>query len=113
MLAVAVIVFGYYTTWALLLVRSQITQCGPHRLIEPTVRFNHMGVRDVNCWSVLTIQPFLSSTSPLQSFFPAREWAVRLPVLLLLSGMIGVSLFFGRVALVEAAKKKRTAGKAA
>jgi dolichyl-phosphate mannosyltransferase polypeptide 2 regulatory subunit len=58
-------------------------------------------------------QPFLPESSPLQSFFPAREWAVRLPVLLLLSGMIGVSLFFGKVAMAEARKKRRSAGKAA
>lgn len=61
----------------------------------------------------LTSQPFLPASSPLHPFFPPREWAIRLPILLLLTAAIGISLFFGRVMLAEARKKKRQAGKAA
>ncbi|WVQ83223.1 hypothetical protein IAT38_005362 [Cryptococcus sp. DSM 104549] len=54
--------------------------------------------------------PFLPADSPLQALFPAREWAIRLPLLVLLTGITAVGLFFGKVLLSEARKKKR-AGK--
>ncbi|WWD21482.1 hypothetical protein CI109_105968 [Kwoniella shandongensis] len=60
-------------------------------------------------WALLL--PFLSSSTPIQSLFPPREWAIRLPLLLLLSGITLVGLFFARVMLGEAKKKSQKAGK--
>ncbi|GFZ47705.1 hypothetical protein JCM24511_05452 [Saitozyma sp. JCM 24511] len=56
--------------------------------------------------------PFLSPTSPLHAFFPPREWAIRLPLLLLLTAVSGVGLFFARIVMGEA-RKKRGQGKTA
>jgi len=55
-------------------------------------------------WALLV--PFLSSDSPLQPLFPPREWAVRLPALLLVLGGAAVSAFFGNVMLQESRKRK-------
>ncbi|WRT64793.1 uncharacterized protein IL334_001727 [Kwoniella shivajii] len=60
-------------------------------------------------WALLL--PFLSSDSPVQSLFPAREWAIKLPLLILLSGISAVGLFFARVMLSEARKKAVKGGK--
>ncbi|ODN85270.1 dolichyl-phosphate mannosyltransferase polypeptide 2, regulatory subunit [Cryptococcus wingfieldii CBS 7118] len=66
-------------------------------------------------WALFTKQkkkkPFLPSDSPLQSLFPAREWAIRLPLFVLLTGISVIGLFFGKVLLGEARKKKQKAGK--
>jgi len=42
----------------------------------------------------------------LQSTFPPREWAVRLPAGLLLVGLTGIGAFFGVTMLKEAQKQK-------
>ncbi|ODN82264.1 hypothetical protein L202_02547 [Cryptococcus amylolentus CBS 6039] len=60
-------------------------------------------------WALFT--PFLPSDSPLQSLFPARDWAIRLPLFVLLTGISVIGLFFGKVLLGEARKKKQKAGK--
>ncbi|KAK8847390.1 hypothetical protein IAR55_005248 [Kwoniella newhampshirensis] len=60
-------------------------------------------------WALLL--PFLPPSSPVQSLFPPREWAIRLPLLLLLGGITLVSLFFARVMWIEARKKALKAGK--
>ncbi|WVR04623.1 hypothetical protein IAU60_001634 [Kwoniella sp. DSM 27419] len=59
-------------------------------------------------WALLL--PFLPADSALHSLFPAREWAIRLPLFLLVSGVAAISLFFARVSMAEARKKAR-AGK--
>jgi dolichyl-phosphate mannosyltransferase polypeptide 2 regulatory subunit len=51
-------------------------------------------------WALLT--PLLPEASPLQSFFPARTWAVRIPVGVLLGGIAVVLGFVGWQGLVEA-----------
>ncbi|WVQ69224.1 uncharacterized protein L199_007440 [Kwoniella botswanensis] len=60
-------------------------------------------------WALLL--PFISSDSTLHSLFPAREWAIKLPLFLLLSGISAIGLFFSRVALSEARKKAAKGGK--
>jgi dolichyl-phosphate mannosyltransferase polypeptide 2 regulatory subunit len=55
-------------------------------------------------------QPFIPSDSAIQSCFPDRIWAIRIPILLLLSGISGIGLFLGKVMLGEARKRSR-AGK--
>ncbi|KAK1921537.1 dolichol phosphate-mannose biosynthesis regulatory [Papiliotrema laurentii] len=56
--------------------------------------------------------PFLDPTSTLHDWFPAREWAVRLPAALLLLGVTGIALFFARVSMAEARKRARAEKKA-
>jgi len=56
------------------------------------------------------VQPFLEASNSLHSYFPPREWAVRLPAFLLLSGVGAIGLFFGKVMMNEA-RKKRGGGK--
>jgi len=55
-------------------------------------------------------QPFLEPSNSLNDYFPPREWAVRLPAFLLLSGVGAIGLFFGKVMMNEA-RKKRGGGK--
>lgn len=51
-------------------------------------------------------QPFLPPTHAFQSFFPPREWAVRLPVLVLLLGVASVGGFVGLVTYKEGVKRR-------
>lgn len=91
MLFVAVFVFVYYTTWALLLVSIfsllSLLKC-PNR------------------------KPFVDEASALRDYFPPREWAVRGPALLLLVGIAGIAAFFAKVSAAEARKRKNS-GKSA
>ncbi|KAH8117557.1 dolichol phosphate-mannose biosynthesis regulatory [Phellopilus nigrolimitatus] len=68
MIFVALFVFAYYTTWAILL-------------------------------------PFLDKSNSLHDFFPAREWAVRLPAFLFVVGLAGVGAFIGSTIVKENRKK--------
>ncbi|BGP34760.1 Dolichol phosphate-mannose biosynthesis regulatory protein [Rhodotorula toruloides] len=55
-------------------------------------------------WTLLS--PFLPPSSPLLILFPlSREWAIRLPALVLLFGLCFVGMVTGFV-LIETAKKK-------
>ena len=69
MLAVATSVFGYYSTWVLIL-------------------------------------PFVDESSGLQSLFLPRDYAIKIPILLLLIGGLGVGTFIGSVLIKESNKKK-------
>ncbi|WVF69831.1 hypothetical protein IAT40_004610 [Kwoniella sp. CBS 6097] len=60
-------------------------------------------------WALLL--PFIPESSPIQDLFPSRDWAIKLPLLLLVSGISAVGLFFARVSLVEARKKAAKSGK--
>ncbi|ORY88315.1 dolichol phosphate-mannose biosynthesis regulatory [Leucosporidium creatinivorum] len=55
-------------------------------------------------WTLFT--PFLPPSSPLHSLFPSREWAIRIPALLMLAGLAAIGAFVGLV-LVKSARKKR------
>ncbi|GAA5879971.1 hypothetical protein JCM16303_004420 [Sporobolomyces ruberrimus] len=55
-------------------------------------------------WTLLT--PLLPDSSPIQTWFPDREWAVKLPSLLLLGGFSGVGVLTGWV-LIEMARGKQ------
>ncbi|GAA5921040.1 hypothetical protein JCM3775_004064 [Rhodotorula graminis] len=56
-------------------------------------------------WTLVT--PFLPPSSPLCHLFPfSREWAIRLPALVVLCGLSFVGLLTGLV-LVETAASKR------
>ncbi|KAI0202214.1 dolichol phosphate-mannose biosynthesis regulatory protein [Astrocystis sublimbata] len=56
--------------------------------------------------------PFVDSDHPLHSFFPAREWAIRIPVILILLGSAVVGSFLS-VVMIRSNKKKAAKAKAA
>ncbi|KAI6166989.1 hypothetical protein EDD17DRAFT_1542313, partial [Pisolithus thermaeus] len=37
--------------------------------------------------------PFFDVSSPIHDYFPAREWAVRLPAFILIVGLSGIGFF--------------------
>ncbi|KAI5474437.1 hypothetical protein MNV49_003270 [Pseudohyphozyma bogoriensis] len=60
-------------------------------------------------WTLFT--PFLPPSSPLLQLFPAREWAIRIPAILMLSGLTAIGAFVGLV-MVKSARKKANKDKA-
>ncbi|CDK25232.1 unnamed protein product [Kuraishia capsulata CBS 1993] len=50
--------------------------------------------------------PFLDDSNPLQQLFPAREWIIKIPVILLITGVSLVASFIGFV-LIKSSKKKK------
>lgn len=59
------------------------------------------------------VLPFVSSTSILQSLFLPRDYAIKLPFLLLLLGLLAVGLFIGSVLIKNAEKAKKKKSKSA
>jgi len=86
------ILYIYYTLWTLLTVRVP-SSSPPLLLLCPTRSFDYA-------------QPLLPSDSPIQSLFPSREWAIKIPVLILLVGFSSVGMIVGWI-LVETGKGKR------
>ncbi|TRM62482.1 dolichol phosphate-mannose biosynthesis regulatory [Schizophyllum amplum] len=54
-------------------------------------------------WAILL--PFFDPSSPVHSYFPAREWAVRLPAFLLVLGLSAIGAFVGNTIMKENRKK--------
>ncbi|KAI0031713.1 dolichol phosphate-mannose biosynthesis regulatory [Vararia minispora EC-137] len=54
-------------------------------------------------WAIFL--PFLDSSSPLHDFFPPREWAIRLPAIILFVGLTGIGWFVGSTIIKENRKK--------
>lgn len=46
-------------------------------------------------------QPFFDTDSPLHSWFPPREWAVRIPALTIVLGISAIGIFLGFKILVD------------
>ncbi|KAK1052033.1 Dolichol phosphate-mannose biosynthesis regulatory protein [Friedmanniomyces endolithicus] len=93
MLVVASAVFLYYTIWTLLLVRYARTPLPVESEIKTYSR-------------MLTLpQPFVDPTHPVQSLFPPRVWAIRIPVILLLLGGAVVGSFLS-VVMIRSNRKK-------
>ncbi len=94
MLIAATVVFLYYTTWTLLMVRRESGR---------------------RCSTLTLWQPFVDSDHFLQSLFPPRVWAIRIPVILILLGSAVVGSFLGLVMIrsnqKKAAKARAAAGK--
>ncbi|KAI0328595.1 dolichol phosphate-mannose biosynthesis regulatory protein Dpm2, partial [Cubamyces sp. BRFM 1775] len=44
-------------------------------------------------WTLLL--PFLVDSSPVHAWFPSREWAIRIPTLLVILGLSSIALFLG------------------
>ena len=57
-------------------------------------------------------QPFVDSDHPLQNVFPPREWAIRIPVILILLGASVVGSFLSMV-MIKSNRKKAAKAKAA
>ncbi|KAF3937198.1 hypothetical protein ABW19_dt0204100 [Dactylella cylindrospora] len=55
-------------------------------------------------WTLLT--PFIDDDHPIQSLFPPRVWAIRIPVILLLIGSAVVGSFLS-VVMIRSGQKKR------
>ncbi|KAK9465383.1 dolichol phosphate-mannose biosynthesis regulatory, partial [Lipomyces arxii] len=45
----------------------------------------------------ILIMPFVDTTHPVQNIFPSREWAIKMPVILLLSAAAIIGSFLGIV----------------
>jgi len=58
------------------------------------------------------LQPFVDEDHPLQSLFPPRVWAIRIPVILILLGSAVVGSFLG-VVMIQSNQKKAAKAKAA
>lgn len=89
MMAAAAFVFVYYTTWALLLVRS-----------SPLLN----GISDL-----ILFKPFFDASNPIHDLFLPREWAIRLPAFLLVVGLTGIGAFVGNTIVKENRKKAEKA----
>lgn len=52
------------------------------------------------------VLPFVDDSSLLQSFFLPRDYAIKLPFLLLLIAGLGIATFIGKVLIKNAEKEK-------
>ncbi|ODV78899.1 dolichol phosphate-mannose biosynthesis regulatory [Suhomyces tanzawaensis NRRL Y-17324] len=52
------------------------------------------------------VLPFIDESNVLNSFFLPRDYAIKLPILLLLIGGLGVGSFIGNVLIKNAQKEK-------
>ena len=77
MLLAVALAFLYYTFWTLLLVRIALA----YALILISL-FERS-------------QPFFDESSPIHSWFPSREWAVRIPAFITVFGISAIGLFLG------------------
>ncbi|KAK8191315.1 dolichol phosphate-mannose biosynthesis regulatory protein [Phyllosticta capitalensis] len=74
-------------------------------LIVATAVFTYYTV-----WTLL--MPFVDEDHPLQSLFPPRVWAIRIPVILILLGSTVVGSFLGMVMIKSNQKRARKAAQA-
>ncbi|KXN89238.1 Dolichol phosphate-mannose biosynthesis regulatory protein [Leucoagaricus sp. SymC.cos] len=58
-------------------------------------------------WAILL--PFFDPSSQIHNFFPSREWAVRLPAIILVVGLTVIGLFVGQTIAKENRKKAEKA----
>ncbi|CAE6454330.1 unnamed protein product [Rhizoctonia solani] len=56
-------------------------------------------------WAILL--PLFPAEHPLQSLFPPREWAVRLPAFILCVGLAAIGSFIGMVMVKEGRKQRQ------
>ncbi|KAF9815311.1 hypothetical protein IEO21_04674 [Rhodonia placenta] len=55
-------------------------------------------------WALLL--PFFDESSPVHDMFPSREWAVRIPAFVLVTGISAIAIFIG-LAIVSERKPRR------
>ncbi|KIM87116.1 hypothetical protein PILCRDRAFT_815576 [Piloderma croceum F 1598] len=58
-------------------------------------------------WAILL--PFFDASSPIHDYFPAREWAIRLPAFILVVGLAVIGTFIGFTIIKENRKKAQKA----
>jgi len=58
-------------------------------------------------WAILL--PFFDVSNQIHSYFPPREWAVRIPAFLLVAGLSAIGAFIGTTIAKENAKKTQKA----
>ncbi|KAH7914699.1 dolichol phosphate-mannose biosynthesis regulatory [Hygrophoropsis aurantiaca] len=58
-------------------------------------------------WAILL--PFFDTSNPIHDYFPAREWAIRLPAFILVIGLTGIGFFVGSTIIKENHKKAQKA----
>ncbi|EDR14305.1 uncharacterized protein LACBIDRAFT_244765 [Laccaria bicolor S238N-H82] len=58
-------------------------------------------------WALLL--PFFPKTSQIHDWFPSREWAIRLPAVLLVLGLSAIGAFVGYTIVKENKKKAQKA----
>lgn len=58
-------------------------------------------------WAILL--PFFDASSPVHTYFPTREWAVRLPAFILVLGLSGIGFFVGVTVMKEKRKRAQKA----
>ncbi|KAJ6496719.1 dolichol phosphate-mannose biosynthesis regulatory [Mycena vitilis] len=58
-------------------------------------------------WAMLL--PFFDPSSDIHNFFPAREWAVRLPAFILVVGVSAIGFFVASTIIKENRKKAQRA----
>ena len=90
MMLTAVFVFSYYTVWAILLVRK-------------TTTIGYLSIE------LICIQPFFDNDNVIHTYFPPREWAIRLPAFLFIVGLAFVGSFIGLTIVKENKKKAQKA----
>ena len=113
MLVLASTVLLYYTIWTLLLVSpfhplasteptTPSPPSPPTLPSHPTCAPSHPRSPTNPPFST---QPFVDPTHPLQTLFPPRVWAIRIPVILLLLGGAVVGSFLS-VVMIRSQRKK-------
>jgi dolichol phosphate-mannose biosynthesis regulatory protein len=90
-LVVSTVVFVYYTTWVLVLVRGGTPEA---------------------VWLLLTrssfvLQPFVDEDKGIHNYFPPYHYAVLIPAVLLVVGVAGVLSFLALVMINSGAGKKQ------
>ncbi|KAJ3779274.1 dolichol phosphate-mannose biosynthesis regulatory [Lentinula raphanica] len=53
-------------------------------------------------WAILL--PLVDSSNAIHDYFPAREWAIRLPLFILVVGLSGIGFFVGSTVTKEKRK---------
>lgn len=105
MLVAASVVFLYYSIWTLAMVQSFPRS-------SPTTKKIKTSTNQALQSSYGSQQPFVDLDHPLHSFFPPREWAIRIPVILILLGSAVVGSFLS-VVMIRSNRKKTAKAKAA
>jgi dolichyl-phosphate mannosyltransferase polypeptide 2 regulatory subunit len=113
MLIIASTVFAYYTVWTLLMVRTVLP---PLSLSTKTVQTppptKGIQIKHTKLTPHPPKQPFVDDSHPIQSLFPPRVWAIRIPVILLLLGGAVVGSFLSVVMVRSNRKRAAKAAKA-
>jgi len=88
---------------------------GANTLLDRLVGLVMLGVATAvflyySLWTL--VMPFVDDSHPVQSLFPPRVWAIRIPVILLLLGGAVVGSFLSLV-MIRSNRKKAAKAKAA